>query len=93
MALSWLEVTTDEVQSKLGANERLAERRATIEKQVRETLERIVASGRTAGSIVGEETFETHMEIGVKFFFTVYDHWLRAGANAYLEKAKTLENK
>ena len=62
-------------------------------KLVCETLERIVASGRTAGSIVGEETFETHMEIGVKFFFTVYDHWLRAGANAYLEKAKTLENK
>ena len=64
-----------------------------VKKLVCETLERIVASGRTAGSIVGEETFETHMEIGVKFFFTVYDHWLRAGANAYLEKAKTLENK
>jgi len=64
-----------------------------VKKVVCDTLARIVASGRTAGSIVGEETFETHMDIGVKFFFTVYDHWLKTGAKAYLENAKVLENK
>tara|TARA_Y100001968_G_scaffold314461_1_gene339845 strand:- start:817 stop:1218 length:402 start_codon:yes stop_codon:yes gene_type:complete len=67
VALSWLEVTTDEVQSKLGANERLAERRATIEKQVRETLESLVAPAfRKAAEADGWEYFEqAHTEWSV----------------------------
>lgn len=54
-----------------------------VKNVVSETLDRIVSSGRNAGSLVGDETFEAHVEIGVKFFFTVYDQWLRAGANAH----------
>ncbi len=60
--------------------------RPEVKSVVSNTLERIVASGRNAGSLVGEETFEAHAEIGVKFFFTVYDHWLRAGAKNYWDR-------
>ena len=67
MALSWLEVTTDEVQSKLGANERLAERRATIEKQARETVKSLVEPAfREAAEADGWEYFEqSHTEWSV----------------------------
>lgn len=42
MARSWLEVTTGEVQSKLGANERLAKRREQIAERAQRVLEEVV---------------------------------------------------
>ena len=64
--------------------------RPEVKKVVSDTLARIVAAGRNAGSLVGEETFEAHAEIGVRFFFTVYDHWLRTGAKAYWDRVAAL---
>ena len=61
-----------------------------VKKVVADTLARIVASGRNAGSLVGDETFEAHAEIGVKFFFSVYDNWLRTGAKAYLDRVTAM---
>lgn len=43
MARSWLEVTTDEVQSKLGSNERLAARREQIGEHARRVVKDIAA--------------------------------------------------
>lgn len=43
MARSWLEVTTDEVQSKLGSNERLAMRREQMAEQAQRVVDEIAA--------------------------------------------------
>ncbi|GAB3682577.1 hypothetical protein [Salinisphaera aquimarina] len=43
MARSWLEVTTDEVQSKLGANKRLADRREAIAERARAAVRDVAA--------------------------------------------------
>lgn len=43
MARSWLEVTTDEVRSKMGANERLAERREAMGTRARGVVDETVA--------------------------------------------------
>ena len=61
MALSWLEVTTDEVQSKLGANARLAERRDTIAERARGVVNDVVAPAfRAAAAQGGWEYVEMH---------------------------------
>tara|TARA_B100001750_G_scaffold225234_1_gene216912 strand:+ start:51 stop:455 length:405 start_codon:yes stop_codon:yes gene_type:complete len=62
-----------------------------VKKVVSDTLDRIISSGRNAGSLAGDETFEAHAEIGVKFFFHVYDHWLRAGAKAHWARVSAAE--
>ncbi|MES1926890.1 hypothetical protein [Salinisphaera sp. T31B1] len=43
MARSWLEVTTDEVQSKLGSNQRLAERRDSMAARAQAVVEQVAA--------------------------------------------------
>ena len=51
MARSWLEVTTDEVQSKQGAAERLAERRRGIAERAQQCVAELVAPAlRKAGT-------------------------------------------
>jgi hypothetical protein len=54
VARSWLEVTTDEVQSKLGANQRLAERRETIAERARGIVSDVVAPAFRAAAEQGD---------------------------------------
>ncbi|MES1927805.1 hypothetical protein SADO_01075 [Salinisphaera dokdonensis CL-ES53] len=54
MARSWLEVTTDEVQSKLGANARLAERRESIAERARGVVNDVVAPAFRAAAEQGD---------------------------------------
>lgn len=44
------------------------------------TLERIVASGRVAGTLAMNDNVSRFSSLGVRFFFTVVDPWIRAGA-------------
>jgi 4-hydroxy-2-oxoheptanedioate aldolase len=62
-----------------------------VQKVVSETLRRIVAAGRTAGALAYDTTQEEHLDIGVRFFLASYDHWIRTGAYAYLDKVRKME--
>ncbi|MGB7758119.1 MAG: hypothetical protein WBL23_18860 [Salinisphaera sp.] len=58
MARSWLEVTTGEVQSRIGASERLAERREAIADQAWSAIEGWVAQAfQAAGERIGRREF------------------------------------
>ena len=62
MARSWLEVTTDEVQSKQGARERLAERRGTIAERARAVLTECVEPAFRAAADRGDWTYREDVE-------------------------------
>lgn len=58
MARSWLEVTTDEVQSRMGANERLAERREEIADRAWRLMEQaFVPAFQAAAERLGDREF------------------------------------
>lgn len=58
MARSWLEVTTGEVQSRIGANERLAERREAMADQAWSAIDDWVAQAfQKAGARIGRREF------------------------------------
>lgn len=62
VARSWLEVTTDEVQSKASAKQRLVERRAALAEQARAKVASTVAPilQQAAGRMGGREYREDH---------------------------------
>ncbi|WP_145961356.1 hypothetical protein [Salinisphaera sp. LB1] len=58
MARSWLEVTTGEVQSRMGDNERLAERREAMAEQAWSAIDDWVAAAfQAAGERIGRREF------------------------------------
>jgi 4-hydroxy-2-oxoheptanedioate aldolase len=59
-----------------------------VQKVVTEALQRIIASGRNAGSLAADQTMKSHLDLGVRFFLTVYDPWIRAGAKAYFDRVR-----
>lgn len=64
-----------------------------VQAVVTDALTRIVAAGRNAGSLANEKTVDAHIKMGVNFFLTVYDPWIKSGAQAYLDKARAVEAK
>ncbi|MBM3265792.1 MAG: hypothetical protein FJY97_20555 [candidate division Zixibacteria bacterium] len=64
-----------------------------VQHVVTEAIKRIVAAGRTAGSLANEKTLEAHIGLGAKVFLTVYDPWIKTGAKAYLDMAREIESK
>jgi 2-keto-3-deoxy-L-rhamnonate aldolase RhmA len=49
-------------------------------------LAQIIAAGRTAGTLVNDETVEGYLAAGVHFFMTGWTNWVAQGARAYLQK-------
>jgi 4-hydroxy-2-oxoheptanedioate aldolase len=54
-------------------------------------LQRIAASGRVAGTLAMDDTVSRFAALGVRFFFTVVDPWIHAGAKNF--KARAEESK
>jgi 4-hydroxy-2-oxoheptanedioate aldolase len=57
---------------------------ATIDK----ALAQIVAAGRTAGTLVTDDTVARYRDAGVRFFLTGWTNWVSQGAKAFLQRAR-----
>ena len=60
-----------------------------VQEKIEDSLGRIVAAGRTAGTLAMDGNVQHFAAIGVRFFFTVPGPWVTAGANAF--KASAVE--
>ena len=49
-------------------------------------IAQIVASGKVAGALVSEDTVESYIEKGARFFLTNLQPWIARGATQYLAK-------
>lgn len=54
-----------------------------VKSTVTGALERIVSSGRVAGTLAMDDTVANFSAMGVRFFFTVVEPWIRAGATNF----------
>ena len=57
-----------------------------VQRVVDKSLSRIVAAGRTAGALGIDANLERYLDMGVRFFLTVYDPWIKQGAEALLSR-------
>ncbi|HIM56899.1 MAG TPA: 4-hydroxy-2-oxo-heptane-1,7-dioate aldolase, partial [Candidatus Latescibacteria bacterium] len=57
-----------------------------LQRVVDKSLNRIVAAGRTAGALGVDANLERYLDMGVRFFLTVYDPWIKQGAEALLSR-------
>ena len=60
-----------------------------VQEKIEDSLRRIVAAGRTAGTLTMNDNVRRFAEIGVRCFFTATGPWVAAGARAF--KANALE--
>ena len=60
-----------------------------VQEKIEDSLRRIVAAGRTAGTLAMNDNVRRFAEIGARFFFTATGPWVAAGARAF--KANALE--
>ena len=58
-----------------------------VQDKIEDSLKRIVAAGRTAGTLAMNDNVQHFAEIGVRFFFTVTGPWVATGANAFRASA------
>lgn len=59
-----------------------------VQAKIDDALSRIVASGRTAGTLAMNNNVGRYADMGVRFFFTVAGPWIESGARAFAEQAK-----
>ncbi len=65
---------------------------AEVQATLDETLRRITAAGRTAGTLLlGNPDLERHAKLGVRFFMTPILPWLAEGARTLLEAKAALD--
>ena len=58
-----------------------------VQAKIEDSLGRIVAAGRTAGTLAMNNNVQRFAEIGVRFFLTATGPWIAAGANAFKANA------
>ena len=58
-----------------------------VQAKIEDSLGRIVAAGRTAGTLAMNGNVPRFAEIGVRFFLTATGPWIAAGANAFKANA------
>ena len=58
-----------------------------VQAKIEDSLGRIVAAGRTAGTLAMNGNVQRFAEIGVRFFLTATGPWIAAGANAFKANA------
>ena len=56
-----------------------------VQEKIEDSLRRIVAAGRTAGTLCMNDNVQRFAEIGVRCFFTATGPWVAAGATAFKE--------
>jgi 4-hydroxy-2-oxoheptanedioate aldolase len=49
-------------------------------------IAQIVSAGKVAGALVSDDTVESYIDKGARFFLTNWQPWVARGANQYLEK-------
>jgi 2-keto-3-deoxy-L-rhamnonate aldolase RhmA len=57
-----------------------------VQAVIDKALAQIIAAGRTAGTLVNDDTVERYLAAGVRFFMTGWTNWVAQGARAYLQK-------
>lgn len=62
---------------------------ADVQAKIDDALSRIVAAGRTAGTLANGDNAQRFAEIGVRFFFTATAPWIAAGARSFIERVKS----
>ena len=60
-----------------------------VQEVVDQTLRRIVGAGRTAGALGVDANLERYLEIGARFILTVYDPWIKQGAEGFFSQLET----
>jgi len=58
-----------------------------VQAKIEDALRRIVAAGRSAGTLANNDNVQKFAQIGVRFFFTVTAPWIAAGAQQFAERA------
>tara|TARA_A100001037_G_scaffold306703_1_gene354305 strand:+ start:10134 stop:10880 length:747 start_codon:yes stop_codon:yes gene_type:complete len=57
-----------------------------VQNKISETLDKIVRSGRTAGTLVNDENVDKYLDLGVKFLATSWNPWAMQGARNFVQK-------
>jgi len=57
-----------------------------VQAVIDKALAQIIAAGRTAGTLVNDDTVERYLAAGVRFFMNSWTNWVAQGARAYLQK-------
>ena len=59
-----------------------------VQEKIDDALSRIVAAGHSAGTLATNDTVERYAALGVRFFFTVSQPWLNAGAREFMAQGE-----
>jgi 4-hydroxy-2-oxoheptanedioate aldolase len=57
-----------------------------VQSAIGEAIGKIVAAGRTPGTLVNDGNLERFVEMGVKFLMTSWNGWVARGANEFVQK-------
>jgi len=57
-----------------------------VQNKISETLDKIVKSGRTAGTLVNDNNVDKYLDLGVNFLATSWNAWAMQGAKAFVNK-------
>ena len=57
-----------------------------VQSAIGEAIGKIVAAGRTPGTLVNDANLERFVEMGVKFLMTSWNGWVARGANEFVQK-------
>ncbi len=59
-----------------------------VQNTIADTLARIQAAGRTAGSLASNENVEEYASAGVRFLLTTVKPWIAAGAAEFIDRSE-----
>ena len=59
-----------------------------VQSAIDNAISRIIAAGRTAGTLVNDDNVASYAEKGVRFVMTSWNAWVARGAGQFLSKAR-----
>ncbi len=59
-----------------------------VQAAIDRALAQIVAAGKTAGTLVADDTVEKYIAAGARFFLTAWTNWVAQGARAFIAKVE-----
>ena len=63
-----------------------------VQSAIDSAISRIVAAGRTAGTLVNDDNLTGYVEKGARFLMTSWNAWVARGANGFLEKVASVSS-
>ena len=57
-----------------------------VQEAINASLDKIISSGRVAGTLVNDDNVERYIDRGVKFVMTSWNAWVEKGSHAFLDK-------